>query len=70
MAVKAGVMKFAPVNKSVPPTAASNHSYVPPGAVASKLAVVPEQIVVPAAVGAAGGWVTLTVTGVRNRVST
>jgi hypothetical protein len=42
------------VNRSVPPDAASYHPYVPPGAVAVRVAVVFTQIVVSDAVGAAG----------------
>ena len=48
----------------MPPEAASYQSYVPPGAVAVKVAVVPWQIVEPNAVGAAGVGVTVTVTPV------
>lgn len=43
-----------PVPSCVPPDAAENHSYVPPGAVAVSVALLPAQMEVPAAVGAAG----------------
>ncbi len=62
MAVNIGVIKMAPVDSKFPPDGASNHRYVPPGAVAVKVAVAPEQIVVPAAVGATGGGLTVTKT--------
>ena len=53
---------------SVPATGASNHSYVPPGAVAVSVAVFPVQILIGATVGAAGVGVTITVTIVRGLV--
>ncbi len=62
MAVNTGVVKLLPVNNKVPPEAASYQRYVPPGAVAVKVAELPEQIVVPDAVGAAGVAAAPTVT--------
>ncbi len=59
-----GVIKEADVARSDPPDGASYHWYVPPGAEAVRVALVPEQVLVPAAVGAAGGGVTVTVTAV------
>jgi hypothetical protein len=64
LADKAGVVKLDPLAIGLPPVATSYHSYAPPGDVAVNTATVPAQIVVPAATGAAGRAVILTVTGV------
>lgn len=62
----AGVVNGFPVNTAVPPVAAVNHAKVTPdGAVALSVAVCPAQMVVPLAVGAAGGVTTVTVAGTR-----
>ena len=52
------------MESSTPPAALLYHSYVPPGAVAVTTPLLPLQIVVPDAVGAAGIGLTVTVTGV------
>ena len=64
MLANTGVVKDAPVPKSVPPAGALYQSYVPPGAVAVNVAVLPAQIVVPKTVGATGIGSTVTRTGV------
>ena len=63
--IKTGVVYEAPVFISVPATGASYQSYVPPGAVAVNVAVLPLQIPTDAIVGAAGIGFTVTVTAVR-----
>jgi hypothetical protein len=60
--VSAGVVKVDPVPSKVPPVAAEYQSYVPPGALAVNVAVAPEHITVPAAVGAGGTGFTTIVT--------
>jgi hypothetical protein len=57
-------MKETDVASSVPPEAISYHWYIPPGADAVNVAVFPEHIVVPAAVGAGGIGFTVTSTWV------
>jgi hypothetical protein len=66
--VRIGVVKKADVASSVPPDAALYHWYVPPGELASRVAVVPTQIVTSKAVTAGGIGVTATVTAVLGPV--
>ena len=68
MVVKAGVVKVVPDPNKLPPDALSYQSYVPPGAVAVMVPVLPLQMVVPDAVGADGIGLTVTVTAVRGLI--
>jgi hypothetical protein len=58
------VVKLAPVNKRLPPVAAS-YQFNVPGPVAVNVAWDPGQTVVPETVGGDGAALTVTVTGVR-----
>ena len=65
VSLRIGVVNVDPVCKRFPLLAASNHSYVPPGAVAMSVDVFPSQMVVLLTVGDAGKGCTVTVTAVK-----